>query len=76
MDVVPDVDKDVVSSKALPKETPTRESFRFEAMAQCKVSRDEADLVRFGKQQQLDVRDTLLCPTLPTSYESVLMLFL
>ena len=56
MDNIQNLDKGVSSSKVLAEATATRKSLHFEPMTQYKGTHDEADLARFGKQQQLDVR--------------------
>ena len=56
MDNGQDVDKDFMSPKPLVQATSRSNSLHFEPMTEYRGTRDEADLARFGKQQQLNVR--------------------
>ena len=56
MDNAQDVDRDFMSPKPVVQGTSRANSVHCEPMAEYGGTRDEADLARFGKQQQLNVR--------------------
>lgn len=62
MDIVQDVERDFVSSKPIVQATSTPDGLYLEPMTEYRGTRDEADLARFGKRQQLDV-----CTLIPPS---------
>ncbi|CAD6577573.1 MAG: hypothetical protein ASARMPRED_008325 [Alectoria sarmentosa] len=56
MDIVQDVERDFMSSKPKVQATSTPDGLYLEPMTEYRGTRDEADLARFGKRQQLDDR--------------------